>query len=208
MDAASKRSSVATGAPATPPAQGRRLSFADAFGTSFWILALIAAGAGFACYALKGPAAVRESFTSDLELLAFLAPRFGAAMLIAAFVQVLLPRDKVAKYVGESAGLKADVIGTVAGGLTPGGPMTSFPLVQSLQQAGTGRSALVAYVTSWSTMGFQRILNWELPLLGPDLTLLRIASSLPLPIIAGITSRFLPRPPPEPTGSGGADDAR
>ena len=86
--------------------------------------------------------------------------------------------------------------------------MTSFPLVQSLQQAGTGRSALISYITSWSTMGFQRILNWELPLLGPDLTLLRIASSLPLPIIAGITSRFLPRPAPDQVEKEGAADVR
>ncbi len=125
-------------------------------------------------------------------------------MLIAAFVQVLLSRDKVARYVGETAGDKAIYIGTVAGGLTPGGPMTSFPLVQSLQQAGTGRPALVAYVTSWSTMGFQRILNWELPLLGPDLTLLRLAASLPLPIIAGFTSRLLPKPPPRSDEAGDA----
>lgn len=202
------RPSFAESAPAALHSYGRRLRTSHTFGTSFWVLALIAVGAGVACYMLKGAAAVRESFTSDLELLAFLAPRFGAAMLIAAFVQVLLPRDKVAKYVGESAGMKAVYIGTVAGGLTPGGPMTSFPLVQSLQQAGTGRSALVAYVTSWSTMGFQRILNWELPLLGPDLTLLRLASSLPLPIIAGLTSRFLPQPPPAPPETESAADGR
>ena len=207
-DAGSKRAAVIGIRPDLPPKQGRRLTLADTFDTSFWILALIAVGAGVACFMLKGAAAVRESFASDLELLAFLAPRFAAAMLIAAFVQVLLPRDKVAKYVGESAGLKAVCIGTVAGGLTPGGPMTSFPLVQSLQQAGTGRSALVAYVTSWSTMGFQRILNWELPLLGPDLTLLRLASSLPLPIIAGLTSRFLPQPPPVPPEKESAADVR
>jgi hypothetical protein len=181
--------------PATAPL-GRRLTLADAFGTTFWVLALVAGLAGVACWHLAGPQAFRDSFSSDLELLAFLAPRFGAAMLIAAFAQVLLPRDKVAKYVGETAGLKALAIGTVAGGLTPGGPMSSFPLVQSLQQAGTGRSALIAYVTSWSTMGFQRILNWELPLLGPDMTLLRIASSLPLPMIAGLISRLLPAAPP------------
>lgn len=178
---------------------------AGMFGRTFWILALITVLAGAACYEFKGRAAFHESLTSDLQLLVFLAPRFGAAMLIAAFVQVLLPRDKVAKYVGETAGNKAVYIGTIAGGLTPGGPMTSFPLVQSLQQAGTGRAALVAYVTSWSTMGFQRILNWELPLLGPDLTLLRLAASLPLPLIAGFTSRLLPPQPPAASGEGRAD---
>jgi uncharacterized membrane protein YraQ (UPF0718 family) len=186
----------------------RRLSLADTFGTSFWVLGLIAVLAGIACWQIKGPKAFRESFESDLDLLLFLAPRFGAAMLIAAFVQVLLPRDKVAKYVGDAAGPKAVAIGTVAGGLTPGGPMTSFPLVQSLQQAGTGRSALVAYITSWSTMGFQRILNWELPLLGPDMTLLRVAASLPLPAIAGLLSRLFPEPPLPRRETDGTADAR
>ena len=34
--------------------------------------------------------------------------------------------------------------------------MTS-PLVTALHAAGTGRSALIAYLTSWSTLGLQRI---------------------------------------------------
>jgi hypothetical protein len=199
------------GRAATVPSEhqaSRRLSLADTFGTSFWVLGLIAVLAGIACWQIKGPQALRESFESDLDLLLFLAPRFGAAMLIAAFVQVLLPRDKVAKYLGEAAGLKAVAIGTVAGSLTPGGPMTSFPLVQSLQQAGTGRSALVAYITSWSTMGFQRILNWELPLLGPDMVVLRIAASLPLPAIAGLLSRLFQEPPPPRRETDGTSDVR
>jgi hypothetical protein len=78
--------------------------------------------------------------------------------------------------------------------MTPGGPMTSFPIVRALRDAGTGRAALVAYVTSWSTLGFQRVLNWELPLLGPELTALRAIVSAPLPIIAGYMSRLWPRP--------------
>ncbi len=150
--------------------------------------------AGIACWQLRGPEAFRESFANDVDLFLFLAPRFAAGMLIAAFVQTLLDRERVARTIGESAGFKAVGIATVAGGLTPGGPMTSFPLVRALRDAGTGRAALVAYVTSWSTMGFQRVLNWELPLLGPDFTLLRLVSSLPLPIIAGLTARLVPLP--------------
>ena len=106
--------------------------------------------------------------------------------------------------------MKAVGIATIAGGLTPGGPMTSFPMVRALRDIGTGRSALVAYITSWSTMGFQRILNWEIPLMGPDFALLRLVSSLPLPIIAGLTSRLLP-PDAAPSTSSGKEatsDAR
>lgn len=201
VEAAANADAAPSRAPDGPKLRSQRELLAGMFGTSFWVLGMISVVAGTVCYALKGPTAFQESLSNDLQLLAFLAPRFGAAMLVAAFVQALLPRDKIARYVGDTAGNKAVYIGTIAGGLTPGGPMTSFPLVQSLQQAGTGRAALVAYVTSWSTMGFQRILNWELPLLGPDLTLVRLVASLPLPLIAGFSSRLLP-PPPAPAEEG------
>lgn len=182
---------------AIEPDSRPKLIWRHAFGTAFWVMAAAAIIAGAVCWHLKGMDVVKESFASDVDLLLFLAPRFGAGILIAAFVHKLLPREQVARYISEGAGYKAVAIATVAGGLTPGGPMTSFPLVRSLREVGTGRSALVAYVTSWSTMGFQRILNWELPLLGPDFTLLRLASSLPLPLIAGLIARLCPPEKPE-----------
>ncbi len=143
-------------------------------------------------YRLLGASALRDGLKSDVYLLLFLLPRFVAAMLIAAFVAGFLPRDRVARYVSDRGGLRALMIGTAAGALTPGGPMTSFPLVRAVRDAGTGRSVLIGYVTAWSTLGFQRVINWELPLLGPEVALMRLASSLPLPIIVGVLSRWWP----------------
>ena len=139
--------------PAASRLRHHAVTWAGVFGTTFWVMATLAAAAGAMCWIVKGPEVFRASFAGDLDLLLFLAPRFGAGMLIASFVAVLLPRERVARYVGETAGLKAVSIATAAGGLTPGGPMTSFPLVRALRDAGTGRSALVAYVTSWSNDG-------------------------------------------------------
>ena len=59
-------------------------------------------------------------------------------------------------------------IATAAGTVTPGGPMTSFPLVTVLRDSGTGIGALVAYVTAWTTMGLQRVFMWEVPLMGAE----------------------------------------
>ena len=70
--------------------------------------------------------------------------------------------------------------------------MTSFPLVGALHEAGTGRRALVAYLTSWSTLGFQRIILWEVPLMGIEFAVLRFLASLPLPILAGVIARHVP----------------
>ena len=81
----------------------------------------LAALSGVACYAAKGPEAFFASFKTDLELLGLIVPRLGAALLIAASIQVLLPRDKVARWLGDRAGLKGILLATGAGMVTPGG---------------------------------------------------------------------------------------
>jgi uncharacterized membrane protein YraQ (UPF0718 family) len=128
-------------------------------------------------------------------MLTAVAPKLGAALLIAGFIQVLLPRERVARWLGDQAGLKAVAIAAGAGMVTPGGPMTSFPLVNALHQAGSGRSALVAYLTSWSTLGLQRIMSWELPLMGVEFAAVRFLASLPLPFVAGLVCRLFGRAP-------------
>jgi uncharacterized membrane protein YraQ (UPF0718 family) len=162
------------------------------FNRSFWIVAFLTALSGVACYLVRGHEVFFATFKTDLELVAMITPRLGAALLIAAAIQVLLPRDKVARWLGDQAGVKGMLIAMGAGMVTPGGPMTSFPVVNALHQAGTGRGALVAYLTSWSTQGFQRILMWELPMMGLEFAAFRFLVSLPLPLVAGMISRHVP----------------
>jgi uncharacterized membrane protein YraQ (UPF0718 family) len=162
------------------------------FDRSFWIIAILTGASGIACYMLRGPDAFFATFKTDIELVFVITPRLAAALLLAAAIQVLLPREKVARWLGDQAGFRGMLLATAAGMVTPGGPMTSFPVVNALHEAGTGRQALVAYLTSWSTQGFQRILMWELPLMGFEFASFRFLVSLPLPIVAGVISRFVP----------------
>jgi uncharacterized membrane protein YraQ (UPF0718 family) len=181
----------------------KRISLRGIFDGSFWVFAGLAAATGTACYLVAGPTAFWESFREDAELFILILPKLAAALLVAGFIQVLLPRGKVARWIGERSGLRGLAIASGAGMVTPGGPMTSFPLVNALHAAGTGRSALIAYLTSWSTLGLQRILSWELPLMGVEFALLRFLASLPLPFLAGMVSRWLP----EVAIAGPLDDA-
>lgn len=150
-----------------------------------------------ACWFLLGPQAFYDSVRSDVGLFLSVTPKLGAALLIAGFVQILVPRELVARWLGEQAGIRGVVLATGIGAITPGGPMTSFPLVNALHNAGTGRAALIAYLTSWATLGFQRILIWELPLLGVEFALLRQLASIPVPFLAALISEHLPRHPDE-----------
>ncbi|MBS40523.1 MAG: hypothetical protein CMM83_02170 [Rhodospirillales bacterium] len=162
------------------------------FGPSLIIFALLAIGSGLTVYHLKGPSSYERAIIDALELLTFIGPRVGAAVIIAAFLQILIPQEVISRLIGEKAGIKSVFIATVAGSLTPGGPLTSFPVVIALYASGANKGALVAYITSWAMIGIQRIMVWELPLLGPDITFIRVSASLLLPIIAGILSLYMP----------------
>jgi uncharacterized membrane protein YraQ (UPF0718 family) len=159
---------------------------------SLVVLTALAVGSGAACWIFLGRDALLESFSSDLSTFADIIPKLAAALLVASLLQLLIPRALVAKWIGEGSGAKGVVIATAIGALTPGGPMTSFPMVTALHESGTGRAPLVAYLTSWSNLGFQRILIWELPLLHLPFVILRCLACLPLPFLAAFISTRIP----------------
>lgn len=165
---------------------------ARVFDRTFWMFVGLTLLAAAACWWLKGYDALIEAFHDDLELLVYISPRILLAMIVAGFAQVLLPRDKVAYWVGSESGFRGLLIATAAGALTPGGPIASFPFVVALYMAGADRGALVAYLTSWALLGFQRVMVWEIPLMGMDFAVMRSIANLPLPIIAGYIARLLP----------------
>ena len=77
---------------------------------------------------------LRSGFGMILEIV----PLLLFAFIVAGMVQVLLPRDLIAKWVGAESGIRGILIGTVAGGLSPGGPYVSLPIVAGLLRTGAG----------------------------------------------------------------------
>ena len=107
--------------------------------SSLIAFALLAVSCGIAIYWFKGEATLRQSLVEGWELLKFILPRVGAAVLIAAFLQLLVPREVVSRLIGDKAGLRSVVIATIAGIFTPGGPLTCFPIVIALFTAGANK---------------------------------------------------------------------
>lgn len=147
---------------------------------------------GLAVWWFKGWDAVVETAISEVFLLIDFSPKMAIAMAVAAFVTALVPRALIARWIGDKAGMKGVALATGVGAITPGGPMISFPLVAALSKAGSGRAALIAYLTSWEVLGFQRILIWELQFLGVELFSIRWIASVSLPFLAAMISRWLP----------------
>jgi uncharacterized membrane protein YraQ (UPF0718 family) len=148
------------------------------------ILAGLALAFAIVAY-IKDPGLPLIGARNGLAMLAFILPRLIPALILAGLFQVLVPQDVVSRHFGREAGLKAIVIATGAGMVTPGGPMVSVPFMVALANSGAALPALVAYMTSWSLFGVQRIIAWEAPLMGWSFVWVRVIPSLAFPVVAG-----------------------
>jgi len=138
-----------------------------------------------------GLAGVLDILKHDVGLFGGILPRVLAGCLLGAFIAEILPHDKVSRSLGPSSGLMGLLIGAAFGAILPGGPFTAYPVASALLAVGADFGATIAMVVSWTLVGYGRAVAWELPIMGADFTLWRIAISLPLPVLAGALGRFV-----------------
>lgn len=113
-----------------------------------------------------------------------------AGFLIAGLMQVLLPQELIASWLGDAAGVKAILIGCVTGGLIPGSPYAVFPIVAGFYKAGAGLGAMVGFVTAWSLWSVSR-LPVEMALINPKVALIRYGITFIVPPAAGLLAHAL-----------------
>jgi len=142
-------------------------------------------------YRRDGQARFLEILFGDVSLFIDILPKVLAACLIAAFVAVLMPREVVLRWVGAESGVLGIVIATLAGIICPGGPITIFPIAAAFVAIGADTGAAIAFITSWTLLGYARILVWELPFFGGEFVFWRTIVALPMPIIAGLLARAI-----------------
>ncbi len=155
-------------------------------------LGAVALVSGGLVLALQGPDSFLEALAGAGGILLAILPAMVAGLLLAASLKQLIPPGALAAWMGAESGWRGLFVASVAGMATPGGPMAAFPLVLVLAQAGADRGALICFIVSWALNGLQRVLVWEVPLLGVDFALLRFLCGLPLGVLAGLAARHIP----------------
>lgn len=139
----------------------------------------------------KSPEAANKGMNATAALILEITPRMIAAFTLAGLFQAIVPQDVIVRWMGEGSGTRGLIIGMTLGSVTPGGPMTHFPVIASLYKVGIGVGPLVAYLTAWSLFGLQRIIMWEIPFLGPKIVAIRVAVSFFFPLLAGWLSELI-----------------
>jgi uncharacterized membrane protein YraQ (UPF0718 family) len=124
------------------------------------------------------------------NLLLQITPLLILAFIIAGMVQVLVPHEIISRWVGMESGFRGILIGSAIGGILPGGPFVSMPIVAGLLRTGASIGTMVALLTAWSLLAFTR-LPMEVGLLGWKFTFIRLACVFFFPPVAGfIANRF------------------
>ncbi|HXG15620.1 MAG TPA: permease [Calidithermus sp.] len=154
------------------------------FDPSLVVLVVLAAALAAVAY-VKDPGLPWLGARNGFAMLTFILPRLVPALLLAGLLQVLVPQEVVSRYLGREGGFRSILIASLAGVLTPGGPMVSVPFMVALAHSGAAMAPLVAYMTSWSLFGMQRIIAWEAPLMGWRFVIVRVVPSLAFPVLAG-----------------------
>jgi uncharacterized membrane protein YraQ (UPF0718 family) len=157
------------------------------------LITVLVIGAATTVYLRDGQARFLEILAADWWLFVDMMPKTLAGCLVGAFIALLLPREVVGRWVGSESRFTGLLIATAAGAILPGGPFTIYPVAAAFVVMGADVGAIVAFVTSWSLLGYARALVWELPFFGVDFVAWRVLLALPLPLIAGLTARAVVR---------------
>lgn len=172
-----------------PPARPRR----RAFDWPTAILIAIVVTAAFYVYWRDGPAQFLNVVWSDAELFVSILPKVLAGCLLAALITILLPRDTINRWVGAESGMKGILISALVGVILPGGPFTIFPVAGAFIGMGADVAAAITLITSWTLIGINRAVVWEMAFFGFDFVGWRWLAALPLPILAGLLARAIAR---------------
>jgi uncharacterized membrane protein YraQ (UPF0718 family) len=129
----------------------------------------------------KSIAGLKSAWTMTWQII----PLLIFAFIVAGLVQVLIPRDLIARWVGDESGFRGILFGTLAGAFTPGGPYVSLPVAAGLLKAGAGIGTMVAFLASWSLIAVSR-LPLQVGIMGWRFTLIHLLSIIIFPPIAGL----------------------
>jgi uncharacterized membrane protein YraQ (UPF0718 family) len=155
-----------------------------------WLLVATAAIA----VARKGRADLVSGARTGTIAFAKLIPRLAIGVLGAGYLAEVLPQDLIVRYLGPESGMFGTLIATLAGALTPGGPVVGFSIGAAALKGGASAPQVIAYTTAWALFALPRIVMYEIPMMPARLVWLRVVATLPLPFLAAGLAMVAGRP--------------
>ncbi len=112
-------------------------------------------------------------------------------IILAGFVQVLIPKETIANWLGPASGIIGILIGSFAGMILTGGAFVVIPLISSIYEAGAGAGPIIALLTAANLTRIQGLIAIEIPIFGLRIAIARYILCLFVPPIVGFSGNIL-----------------
>ena len=106
-------------------------------------------------------------------------------------IQVLIPSQLIAEWLGPTSGLKGILIASYAGIIMTGGPYVILPIIASIHAAGASPGAVIALLASMNLLSLPNLFTWGIPFLGAKLSLTRYVICLAILPVIGLSGAAL-----------------
>jgi uncharacterized membrane protein YraQ (UPF0718 family) len=117
--------------------------------------------------------------------------RLLLGFLLGGFIQVLIPRSLVAKWLGAESGLKGILIGSYVSMFATGGPFIWLPIVASIYRSGADIGPVLSLITARAILSIQMLVIWQIPFFGAELSFSRYIPCLFVPPIVGLLGKAI-----------------
>jgi hypothetical protein len=142
----------------------------------------------------RSPALFRDGAKGGAIDFVRLVPRLAIGVLGSGYLAEIMPQQVVAAWLGPNSGILGTAIASVAGALTPGGPVVGFALGVAALKGGAGAPQIIAYSTAWALFALHRLFIWEMPYMPARIIWIRVLASLPLPFLAAWGAMLIGKP--------------
>ena len=109
-----------------------------------------------------------------------------AIMVILGLFAVWVPKELIGKYLGSTSGIKGIILSLILGALPTGPLYIAFPMAAALLAKGAKRSNIIIFLSAWACIKIPQEMV-ELQFMGLEFMLVRLALTIILVIIMGIT---------------------
>jgi uncharacterized membrane protein YraQ (UPF0718 family) len=111
--------------------------------------------------------------------------RLLLGFIFGGLIQVLIPRELIAKWLGPTSGMKGILIGSYIGVFITGAPFVRMPVIASIYRAGAGIGPVMAFLAG-NGLALQGVIVWQIPFLGVGISLTRYFVCLFIPPFVGL----------------------
>ena len=154
----------------------------------YWIhflLVIVILTLGLLAYFQSGWNQVLDGFLQGIKILWRELPLLAAAFLTAGFLQSLIKKEFITRWLGTESGIKGILLACLGGGFFGGGFFVYYPIASALLKSGAGLGVLIAFVSAKNLWSVSR-LPLEIAILGTTITIRRYLITFLIPPLMGL----------------------